>query len=154
MKNRYILFSVPLASTLRLWGIVLALGWFLPSLTAQTVSLTDQLGDLSSRDWKKNPDIGNVFISELNKADIALAQPNLQPADKSMYLAYKRIVQEVQANKGGTVHESLIVSYKQLMQDYLKDADLKDLPLDGLSVLLQGLVETLTATPVMEVQRF
>jgi hypothetical protein len=154
MKNYYTLLSVHLAATLRLLGLVLVLGSVLPFASGQSVSLNEQFGDLSSREWKKNPDSGTVLAAELNNTDLALAQSDLQAADRAMYLAYKRIIQDVQGNKGATVDQSIALSYKQLLEDYLKDPVLKYLPLDGLAVLLQGLIESLSATQVAEIQRF
>jgi hypothetical protein len=154
MKNRYTLLSSGASGALRLGGILLALCWFVPVLSAQNASLAEQVGDLSSKAWKRNTEISSTINTELTNTDLALAQPALQAADKAMYLAYKRIVLDVQANAQGTVDKSIEHSYKQLMEDYSKDPSLKDLSLDGLRVLLQGLVESLTAAPVVEMPRY
>ena len=107
------------------------------------------LGDLSTQTWKSTVDLNTVFSSEMGRTDITLATPDLQEADKALFLAYKRLVTYVQVDtqSGQGVDKAILESYKRVLTEALKEPTLQKLPTDMFLILVPGLVEVLTATP-------
>lgn len=106
------------------------------------------LGDLSTQTWKSSVDLNTALSAEIVHADISLSTPDLQAADKALFLAYKRLVEYVQADvQAARVDKTILESYQRVLTESLNEPALKELPVDVFLTLLPGLVEVLTATP-------
>ncbi|MCB9332795.1 MAG: hypothetical protein H6574_17115 [Lewinellaceae bacterium] len=109
-----------------------------------------ELGDLTSQDWKPTPDLNAAIATEQVKINSMLAAPALPATDRSLFLCYQRMLSYVQAEitGGNAVDAAILSSYEKVLVDAATEPDLKQLPLHGLSAMLPELLEALTALPV------
>ena len=108
------------------------------------------VGDLSAIVWKHAPELNQSLAQERDRMDVALTQPDLTDADRSLYLSYKRLVDYVEADilASKPVNEAIATNYEKVLTEAPNDADLKFLPDGVLMTYLPGLIEALTEVPV------
>jgi len=112
----------------------------------QAQSVTIDLSYLSSVLWKTNVELNASLVQERSKMDVVLSLPDLQSADRSLFLAYQRlldyILEDIQANM--PVAEAIKTNYEKVLTEAPKDPDLSKMPDGILGTFIPGLVETLT----------
>jgi hypothetical protein len=112
-----------------------------------------EIGDLSSITWK-DADLANVALTEeTTRIDLSLATPNLQNVDKTLFTAYKLLVNYVQVGiqSGESTDKAIVKSYEKVLSGTSKEFELQDLRIDIFATYIPGLVEVLAAplVPVM-----
>ena len=113
----------------------------------------EEIGDLSGITWK-DTDLANIALTEeITRTDLSLATPNLQNVDKTLFTAYKLLVNYVQLGiqSGESTDKAITKSYEKVLTGNSKEFELKDLRTDVFTTYIPGSVEVLTAplVPVM-----
>lgn len=122
---------------------------FCTSAFSQT-NLQQDVGDLSAIVWKHTLQLNQSLAQERDRMDVALTQPDLTDADRSLYLSYKRLVNYVEVDilASKPVNEAIATNYEKVLAEAPNDPDLKFLPDGVLATYLPGLIEALTEVPV------
>jgi hypothetical protein len=108
----------------------------------------EEIGDLSGITWKDTDLVNVVLLEEEVKIGQSLSTPNLQDVDKAMYIAYKRLLEYIKSSPSDLGLEKAIEdSHARVLKEALIDQDIKQMPLDGFSVLVSVLVESLQYVP-------
>lgn len=123
---------------------------FCIAATCQNSGSLVELGNLPAVKWKSLADLDQTILQENTKMDLALSPVGLQPADRALYLAYKRLISYIQADvqAGEKIGEVFLKRYEQILGEAPSDPNLKALLTGTLEGLLPGLVEALTEAPV------
>ncbi len=81
--------------------------------------------------------------------EAALATPGLQSADRSLFLAYERLLQYIKLDiQGGRpVGEAILADLKRIIAEAPKDTDLANMPDGIIGTYIPGLVEILQEQP-------
>ncbi len=123
---------------------------FCIAATCQNSGSLVEFGDLTAVKWKTSAGFDQTLLQENAKMDLALSPIGLQPADRALYLAYKRLISYIQADvqAGENLGNVFLKRYEQVLGEAPSDPDLKALLTGTLEGLLPGLVEALTESPV------
>lgn len=115
-------------------------------LNGQTANAKPDYSYLTTVSWKSAADMNDVFVQEQSKMDVALTQPAIQPVDRAVYSAYKRLLTYVQADQQGGVplSEAIPKNLDKVALEAPKDAQLALLPDGFLDTFIPFLVESLT----------
>lgn len=108
------------------------------------------LEDLSTKTWKPAVELNTSLAEEITRTETTLGAPNLQPADKSLFTAYRRMLGYIQTSTqaGSPVGESITEAYKKVLDEQPHDPALQDLPFDALvNDVLPYLIESLGEVP-------
>lgn len=112
-----------------------------------------EIGDLSGITWKDTDLVNEALTGETTRIDLSLAAPNLQNVDKTLFTAYKLLVNYVQLGiqSGESTDKAITRSYEKVLSGSSKEFELQDLRIDVFATYIPGLVEVLTAplVPVM-----
>lgn len=115
-------------------------------VNGQTANVKPDYTYLASVAWKSAADMNGVFVGEQSRMDVALSQPAIQPVDRAIYSAYKRLLTYVEADLQGGVplSESIPKNLDKVALEAPKDAQLALLPDGFLDTFIPILVESLT----------
>ena len=114
-----------------------------------------EIGDLSSITWKDTDLANTTLLEEEVKIDQSLSTPNLQDADKAMYIAYKRLLEYIKGSASDMgLGKAIEEAHVRVLKEALIDQDIKQMPLDGFSVLVSVLVESLQYVPQAQRSNF
>lgn len=121
-------------------------------LQAQQSTARDQIGDLSTTNWKSTAGIDDLVQSETARMDFLISQPDTPDPDRALYRSYKRLVHYIQLGiqNGKQVGDALYDGYEKVVAEAPDDPELKEMPEGALINLVPTLVESLTVTPVPE----
>lgn len=127
--------------------------FFAATVFGQSKDFKEEIGDLSSKEWKSSGSIDATVAEENARLATILGQPDLQPEDRSLFLAYQRLLGYVQSatQAGNPVNDAILTSYEKVLVEVPLDLDLKYMPEGALMALVPGLVELLSAIPVPEI---
>lgn len=108
-----------------------------------------EIGDFSNNVWKTPAGIEASISQEHARMDLALTQPDIQDADRAMYLSYKRMLDYSQVNiqAGKPVDEAIFESYDKVLAEIPADKALSHIPEGILVTFIPVLVEALTEVP-------
>jgi hypothetical protein len=114
-----------------------------------------EIGDLSSITWKDADLANTTLLEEEVKIGQSLSTPNLQDVDKAMYIAYKRLLEYIKGSASDLgLGKAIEDAHVRVLKEALIDQDIKQMPLDGFSVLVSGLVESLQYVPQAQRSNF
>lgn len=124
--------------------------FFCINAMGQSTGSLVELGNLPGVNWKSLADFDQTISQENAKMDLALSPTDLQPADRALYLSYKRLMAYLQSDvqAGQKVGDVFLKRYEQVLEEAPQDPDMKYLLTGTLEGMLPGLVEALTAAPV------
>lgn len=136
-----------------LFRLVAFITIFISANTMFAQSKGGEIGDLSGITWK-DTDLAIIALSEeTTRTDLSLAVPDLQNVDKTLFTAYKLLVNYVQlgVQSGERIDKAITKSYEKILSGTSKEFELQDLRTDVFATYIPGLVEVLTAplVPVM-----
>jgi hypothetical protein len=150
MKNITTNFLLHANALLRLAALMIIL---ISANTMFAQNKGEEIGDLSGIIWK-DTDLANIALTEeTTRIDLSLATPDLQDVDRTLFTAYKLLVNYVQLGiqSGESADKAIVRSYEQVLTGNSKEFELKDLRTDIFATYIPGLVEVLAAplVPVM-----
>lgn len=141
-------FSVKQAVSQRIFALLCAAFFCIPAFGQNNGPIED-FSYLTTVVWKPNVDLDASLVQERSRMDVALSQPGLQDGDRSLFMAYQRLLDYIQADMGSKpVPEAITTNYEKVLTEAPGDPDLKSLPDGILGTYLPGLVELLTKVPV------
>lgn len=127
--------------------------FFAATAFGQSQDFKEEIGDLSSKEWKSSGSIDATVAEENARLATILGQLDVQPEDRSLFLAYQRLLGYVQSatQAGNPVNDAIIASYEKVLAEVPHDTALKNMPEGSLMTLMPGLVEMLSAIPMPEI---